>query len=120
MANPFVHVELMSTDVDKSKAFYKELFDWQYEEMSMPGMNYTIIKVGEGTGGGMMKNPMPGASSMWMPYVLVDDVKAAINKAKSFGAKVLKDITEVPDMGSFSVITDTTGAMFGLWESKRR
>src|SRR5438552_15678562 len=83
MANPFVHVELMSTDVDKSKAFYKELFDWQYEEMSMPGMNYTIIKVGEGTGGGMMKNPMPGASSMWMPYVLVDDVKAAINKAKS-------------------------------------
>ena len=29
MANPFVHLELMSTDVDKSKAFYKELFDWQ-------------------------------------------------------------------------------------------
>src|SRR5438874_12633049 len=49
------------------------------EEMPMPGMNYTIIKVGEGTGGGMMKIPMPGASSMWMPYVLVDDVKAAIN-----------------------------------------
>ena len=120
MANPFVHVELMSMDIDKSKAFYKELFDWEFEQMSMPDMNYTMIKVGEGTGGGMMKNPMPGASSLWLPYVQVDDVKAATDKARSLGAKVLKDIIEVPEMGSFSVITDTTGAMFGLWESKRR
>jgi uncharacterized protein len=119
MGNPFVHVELMSTDVGKSKSFYEELFDWELQDMSMPDMNYTIIKVGEGTGGGMMKNPMPGASSMWMPYVLVDDLKAVTGKARSLGAKVLKDITEVPNMGSFSVITDTTGAMFGLWESKK-
>ena len=27
MGNPFVHVELMSTDVGKAKAFYGKLFD---------------------------------------------------------------------------------------------
>jgi predicted enzyme related to lactoylglutathione lyase len=32
MANPFVHVELMSTDVGKAKAFYGELFDWKLED----------------------------------------------------------------------------------------
>ena len=32
MANPFVHVELMSTDVDKAKSFYGKLFDWTLED----------------------------------------------------------------------------------------
>jgi hypothetical protein len=42
MGNPFVHVELMSTDVAKAE-------------------------VGEGTGGGLMKNPMPNAESIGLP-----------------------------------------------------
>jgi uncharacterized protein len=29
MANPFVHMELMATDVGKAKAFYGQLFDWK-------------------------------------------------------------------------------------------
>lgn len=28
MANPFVHVELNTTDPDQAKAFYRRLFDW--------------------------------------------------------------------------------------------
>ena len=53
MANPLVHVESETKDLEKSKIFYKGLFDWKLEEI--PGMDYTIINVGEGTGGGMMK-----------------------------------------------------------------
>jgi uncharacterized protein len=120
MGNPFVHVELMSSDVGKAKTFYSTLFDWKLEDMPMGGdMIYTMIKVGEGTGGGMMKNPIPGAPSAWMAYVLVDDVKTATAKAKSLGANVMKDVTEVMGAGSFSIITDPTGAMLGLWEVKR-
>ena len=29
MANPLVHVELSSTDIDKAKSFYQSLFAWQ-------------------------------------------------------------------------------------------
>ena len=119
MANPFVHVELMSTDVGKAKSFYGKLFDWTLEDVPMENMTYTMIKVGEGTGGGLMKNPIPGAPSLWVAYVLVDDVKAATSKAKSLGATVMKDVTEVMGMGSFSIITDPTGAMLGLWETKK-
>jgi predicted enzyme related to lactoylglutathione lyase len=119
MANPFVHVELMSTDVNRSKEFYGKLFDWKMQDMPNPATGtYTLINVGEGTGGGMMKNPMPGAPSSWMAYVLVDDVKAATSKAKSLGANVMKDVNEVPNMGWFSIITDPTGAMLGLWQAK--
>jgi uncharacterized protein len=115
MANPFVHIELMSTDVGKAKAFYGKLFDWKLEDMPMPDMTYTMIGVGEGTGGGMMKNPMPNAQSMWVPYVDVDDLAAATAKAKSLGATVLKENVDVMGRGAFSLITDPTGAMLGLW-----
>ena len=120
MANPFVHIELNTTDAGKAKSFYGKLFDWQLEDMPMgDGSVYTMVKVGEGTGGGLMKHPMPGAPSLWLPYILVDDIKAATSKAKSLGGNVVKDVSEVPGMGSFSIITDPTGATFGMWESKR-
>jgi catechol 2,3-dioxygenase-like lactoylglutathione lyase family enzyme len=75
MANPFVHIELHTKDVEKSKKFYTGMFEWKLEEF--PGMDYTIINVGEGTGGGMMKNPMPGDPDNWLPYIMVDDVAAS-------------------------------------------
>jgi uncharacterized protein len=116
MANPFVHVELNTTDVAKAKAFYGKLFDWKLEDMPFADGTYTMIQVGEGTGGGMMKHPMPGAPSMWLPYVVVDDLAAATKKAKSLGATVVKDVTEVMGAGHFSIISDPTGAVLGLWK----
>jgi predicted enzyme related to lactoylglutathione lyase len=119
MANPFVHIELSTTDVAKAKAFYGKLFDWKLEDVPMgPGFTYTTIGVGEGTGGGMMQHPMPGAPSAWLAYVLVDDVEAATKKAASLGATVAKGVTEVPDVGWFSILVDPTGATFALFKSK--
>lgn len=118
MANPFVHIELQTQDLEKSKKFYASMFDWKLEDI--PGMDYTIINVGEGTGGGMMKNPVPGIPDNWLPYILVDDVAAATKKALSLGAMLCKDTTEVPGMGWFSVMTDPTGAAFALWQAKAK
>ncbi|WOJ89809.1 VOC family protein [Methylocapsa polymorpha] len=121
MANPFVHVELATTDADAAKAFYQSLFDWKLQDVEIgPGFTYTMIGVGEGTGGGLMKHPIPGAPSAWLPYVLVEDVGAAAAKAKSLGASVVKDVTEVPNTGSFAIIIDPTGAALGLWQPKAR
>ena len=117
MANPFCHVELNTTDVKKAKDFYSKLFDWKLEDM--PGGEYTMIGVGEGTGGGIMKNPIPGAPSFWLSYVLVDDIKAATKKAKSLGATVMKDVSPVMGYGEFSVLQDPTGAHFALWKPKK-
>ena len=116
MANPFVHVELNTTDLGKAKEFYSKLFDWKLEDI--PGMNYTTIGVGGGTGGGMMTHPMPGAPSFWLAYILVEDVQTATAKATSLGANMVKDVTEVPGMGWFSIFLDPTGACFAMWQAK--
>lgn len=115
MANPFVHVELMTSDLDRAKKFYAGLFDWTLEEI--PGMDYTLIKVGEGTGGGMMQHPMPGAPSSWLAYVLVADAAAATEKARKLGASIVKEVTEIPGIGWFSVLVDPTGATLALWQA---
>lgn len=121
MANPFVHVELTTTDVAQAKSFYRSLFEWGLDDVEIGGgMTYTLIRVGEGTGGGMMQHPVPGAPSAWLPYVEVADIAAATQKAKSLGATVMRDVTPVMDEGSFSIIVDPTGAMLGLWQQKMK
>ena len=84
---------------------------------AVPKGTYTIIKVGEGTGGGIMKQ-VPAGPSGWLAYVAVDDIHAATKKAKSLGAEVMKDVTEVTGMGWFSFIRDPTGSVLGLWQTK--
>jgi len=118
MANAFVHVELNTTDVDKSKAFYGKLFEWTLEDVPMGPGAYTMIKVGKGTGGGILKHPVPGAPSAWLAYVEVADIAAATQKARSLGATIMQDVTEVMGMGSFSILVDPTGAALGLWQTK--
>jgi predicted enzyme related to lactoylglutathione lyase len=114
MPNPFVHVELQTSDVEKAKKFYQGLFQWDLDKV--PGMDYTMIKVGSGTGGGMMKNPMPGSPSQWVSYVGVDNVADTLKKAKSLGAKVCMEATDVGGHGIMGVFIDPTGAALALWQ----
>lgn len=121
MANPFIHIELHSTDQAKSRAFYDELFDWTLANIPLPGSTdvdatYTVVNVGGGTGGGMMQQTVPGAPSSWLPYVLVPDLEVATEKARALGATIIKEVTELPKTGWISVIRDPTGAMLGLWQ----
>lgn len=119
MANPFVHVELNTTDLPKAKEFYGKLFDWTLEDTPMPDGMYTLIKPGNGTGGGMMKHPMPGAPSTWLAYVQVADVKASTQKARSLGANVIVEPQEIPNVGWFSIFMDPTGAALAMFQPKQ-
>lgn len=118
MANPFVHVELQTNDTTSARKFYTGLFGWKLQDVPMPGGTYTMIEVGSGTGGGMMRNPVPGAPSHWLAYVAVDDINVSTKKAKELGAQVLLDVTEVGEFGWMSVVTDPTGATLGMWKPK--
>ena len=119
MSNPFVHVELHPKDLGKAKKFYSELFGWKLEDTPMPGGggSYTMIGVGDGTGGGMMSDSDPKAPPYWLAYVGVDDIKASTEKAKKLGATVVQDVMQVGDFGWMSVIRDPTGAHLALWKA---
>jgi uncharacterized protein len=117
VGNPFVFVELQASDSATARKFYGELFDWKIEDVPMGANTYTTIGVGEGTGGGISPNSDPGAPSHWLPYVQVNDVGAATEKARALGATVTREPTEVPP-GWFSLIVDPSGAALALWQPK--
>ena len=122
MANPFVHIELNTPDPAKAKAFYSKLFGWELEDISnssVPDGEYTMIKVGKGTGGGIMKQ-VPRGPLGWLAYVQVEDIRIATRKAQSLGGVVMKDVEEVMGMGWLSIIQDPTAALLGLWQAKSK
>lgn len=122
MGNPFVHIELSADDVGAAKKFYKSLFDWKLEDSDMGGgMTYTMLSVGKGTGGGMMQKHMQGQPTTWLPYVEVADVDKTLAKAKSAGANVVVQRTEIGQgMGAFGVFIDPQGAALGVYEMAKK
>jgi predicted enzyme related to lactoylglutathione lyase len=116
MPNPFAHIELTTDNLKAAQKFYGKVFAWNLKEM--PGMSYTMIDVGGGTGGGMQMKPMPDAPTGWMPYVQVDDVKATVAKAVKAGATAMLPFQEVGEMGSIGVFADPNGAVIGVWAEK--
>lgn len=115
MANPFVHLELNTPDVAKAKAFYGEMFGWQFQDMDMgPGGIYSTFKPDQGPGGGMMT--MPDGHPGWMNYVGVEEIHAATEKARSLGAKIVIDSHEIPTVGWMSIMTDPTGCAVAIFQ----
>ena len=109
----FSWCELMTTDVEAAKAFYTKLFGWDSEAMSMPGMTYTVVKVGGKGIGGIMTIPKEaqGTPPMWGTYVTVDDVDLTARTAEQLGAKILVPPMDIPTVGRFCVIQDPQGAV---------
>jgi predicted enzyme related to lactoylglutathione lyase len=125
MGNPFVHIELNSTDAPRARKFYQGLFDWNLSDMQMGnGQTYTMVDVGKnpggGIGGGMQPQMMPGAPSAWLSYVGVENLSQTVARARSLGGQVFEERIDVPGMGALAIIADPTGAVLGLWEPAPR
>lgn len=118
MGNPFVHLDLSTSDVAGAKKFYKSVFDWKFNDV--PEMNWTGIDVGKGTGGGMGPVQDPGQPPSWTAYVEVADVKATMAKAKKAGANVMVEYMSLGEMGSIGVFADPQGAVCGVYAPAKK
>jgi predicted enzyme related to lactoylglutathione lyase len=117
MANPFVHLELSTSDVPAAKTFYSGLFGWSFIDNDMGGgMIYSTFKPDSGPGGGMFS--MPGMPTFWLAYIGVDDINTATEKAKSLGATIHKGPMEIPNIGWMTILADPTGATIALFQPK--
>ncbi|MGA9061530.1 MAG: VOC family protein [Terracidiphilus sp.] len=117
MANPFVHLELCTSDTAKAKEFYSKLFGWNFTDNDMGGMIYSTFKPDSGPGGGLFS--MPDMPTFWRAYVGVDDINAATEKAKSLGARIHRGPQEIPNIGWFTILADPTGATIALFQPKQ-
>ena len=108
----FSWCELMTPNPSAARDFYTKLFGWTTEEMNtMPGMTYTVVKVGGNGIGGIMPLPQQGMPPQWGCYVTVDDVDATARMATQLGGKILMGPQDIPNVGRFCVIQDLQGAV---------
>jgi predicted enzyme related to lactoylglutathione lyase len=120
MANPnnFVWYELMTSDLDAAKAFYKTVVGWNAEAWGGAGMPYVILKAGDAGVAGMMTIPEDaakmGVRPGWVGYIGTPDVDAATRSVKEAGGTVHREPDDIPEVGRFSVVADPQGAMFIL------
>ena len=108
--------ELMCRDTGKAREFYGALCGWEFADMPMGDVNYTMIKVEGKDAGGMMGMDGPqfeGVPSHWMVYFAVADCDAATAMVQETGGQVRIPPMDIP-VGRFSCVSDPQGGTFSL------
>ena len=110
--------ELLTTEVEKAKAFFEATLGWTYDEMDMPGgKSYFLALVNDEPVAGLMSMPAEipaGTPPHWLSYVEVDDLDGSVQKVERNGGRVLRPPFEIQDVGRIAVIADPSGAVLGL------
>jgi len=114
--------ELVTTDLDASKAFYAAVFGWGAEEQGPPGgpPAYTEWKLGGRSMGGMMaKSPQMPAEMppSWGVYFAVADTDATVAKAQELGGSAFMGPMDI-EPGRMAVLADNVGAVFNVLQLK--
>ena len=115
MGASFVWYDVTATpgDADAVREFYGTLLGWTITPDTNPGPYNgwvtngdqpwaSVIEAGDATAG------------RWVPYVQVDDLDVAVEKATSLGATVVAGKSEGP-AGTAVTIADPGGAVVALW-----
>ena len=84
----------------------------------MNDQRYTLVQAGPAMIGGLMPIPehAKGVQPAWMGYIAVDDVKAYADKVKAAGGAIHGRPTEIPNVGTFAIAGDPSGAGFLLFK----
>ncbi|GAA4959975.1 VOC family protein [Yinghuangia aomiensis] len=110
--------DLGTADPDASLAFYGTVFGWHGAPGPGDADYYTSCAVRGRRVAGIRLLPEPDLPIGWTTYLATDDADAAVVKAAAEGAEVTYPPMDVLDMGRFALLTDPTGAPFGLWQAR--
>jgi predicted enzyme related to lactoylglutathione lyase len=111
---PVVHLELHTRGLAPARDFYSALFAWRAEQVTTEHGPYLALGLG-GIHGGIVECGTERA--LWLPYVEVDRIALATDRARTLGATVLLEPREGP-AGWRSVIATDHGGEVGLWQRK--
>jgi hypothetical protein len=119
----FIWHDLATSNTDAAASFYTQVTPWKTQAGEF-NPNYTMwANDGQPLGGLVPLSDelkARGVPPHWMPYVRVYDVDACSRQVKALGGQVRMGPHEVPNVGSWSVISDPHGATIGLYEPEAK
>jgi predicted enzyme related to lactoylglutathione lyase len=112
---PVVHLELHTRDLPAASDFYARVLQWRPERIDTDHGCYLALGLGGVISGGVVE--CPTECPLWLPYVEVDRIDLATDRARALGASVLLGPREGP-AGWRSVVSAPDGAQVALWQPK--
>ncbi len=108
--------EHLSRDYDASKAFYRAVFGYGYQDVSEGAFRYAMLMVDGREVGGIGQHPdgtPEEAPAVWSAYFAVDDTDAAVATVVQLGGSVIEPVRDSP-YGRIGVVADDQGAVFSV------
>jgi predicted enzyme related to lactoylglutathione lyase len=112
-------IDIVQPDFDAARAFYGDLFGWDFEVQTPPGAPnpYAYARLDgllvAGVGGGMADD---GGPSGWTTYVWVESADETAAAVVANGGQLLAAPVDFPGAGRMVMCSDPAGAVFGLWQ----
>lgn len=111
-----------TTDLAGAEAFYAAVFGWTAERAgTSDGGFYSVQRLGGRMVAGLYELSAPmrqmGVPPHWGTYIHVDDVDAALARARAEGGTVLDGPFDEPGVGRIAIIRDAVGAHVRLWHA---
>ncbi|EDX83018.1 glyoxalase family protein [Synechococcus sp. PCC 7335] len=113
----FLWDELITDDVESAKLFYCDLFGWRFHDIDLTQTgHYTVLQsMGNADAVGATNQSFGAVGfAVWIPYLVTDNIDAAITNAMALGASVCEESTDMPSGERKAILADPTGAVFGL------
>lgn len=109
--------DLGTPDVEAALARYGPALGWEFDRSGEEYGGYVMCRRGDAHAAGI--GPLqPGNPPAWTLYLAADDADAVARACEGAGGTVLAPAFDVGDAGRMAVVSDPTGAVFGLWQAK--
>jgi len=116
----FCWVDLATADPRGAADFYRGLFGWQTRAQRANGGEFKRFMAGGETVASFYqldaRQIAAGVPSHWTPYFSVANIDESTSRSKALGGRVVVKPFDVDGMARVSLITDSNGALLGLWE----
>jgi uncharacterized protein len=109
------YLEVVTTDVNATCAALEKLHGMRFSEPEAALGNARTATLDGGGRVGVRAPLREDEDPVIRPYVLVDDIEAAVKAAEAAGAQVAMPATKIPGHGTFAIYF-LGGIQYGLWE----
>ena len=114
MAKPLIaHVEIPSTNLERSSEFYNKVFGWEFKPF---GNGYLLFNNHQGIMAGLRKVEQVLKGDCTVFHVNVDNIDQMLEKVKASGGHIKTGKTTIPAMGWYAVLLDPDGNSVGLYQ----
>jgi hypothetical protein len=112
--NEWLWIDLWTADVNQAAKFYGTVVGYDVVPLEKEGLRNGVHLVSEGfVRAGIMEKHDERATAAWLPYLRVADAKAAIDKARAAGGKIIREPVSLGRV-IVAIIADPTGAPVGV------